>query len=129
MVKDKVRSVKDLRVWQIGMDISIKCYRLTESLPKEERYGLTSQIRRAAVSVPANIAEGFGRANPGDNHRFLSIAQGSLKEVETLLEVARRLGYLGDGRPDLLRDCNALGKLLWAMIGAVKERRRLGKRA
>jgi len=81
MRTQRIRKVKDLRVWQIGMDLSVSCYRFTESFPKAERYGLTSQIRRASVSVPANIAEGYGRASTGDYQRFLRIAHGSLSEV------------------------------------------------
>jgi len=71
----------------------------------------------------ANIAEGYGRANPGDNHRHLSIAQGSLKELETLLEVAKRLDYSVSGIERVGRDCRELGKMLWRLIGAVRKRR------
>ena len=123
MDKANVRAVCDLRVWQIGMDISISCYKLTKTFPKHELYGLSSQIRRAAVSVPANIAEGYVRANPGDNHRHLSIAQGSLKELETLLEIAKRLDYSVSGIERVGRDCRELGKMLWRLIGAVRKRR------
>lgn len=123
MAKGRIRSVKDMRVWQIGMKISITCYRLTNQFPKHELYGLTSQIRRAAVSIPANIAEGFGRANPGDNHRHLSIAQGSLKELETLLEISTQLDYPDNGLDEVVRNCDELGKMMWALIEAVKRRR------
>lgn len=88
-----IRSHRDLTVWQKGMDIAEKVYNLTNDFPKHEVYGLTSQIRRAAVSVPANIAEGNARNSTKDYLRFLSIAIGSLAEVETYIELSRRLAY------------------------------------
>ncbi len=78
-----VRSYRDLRVWAEGMDPAVACYRATRKFPREEAYGMTSQIRRAAAAVPANIAEGYGRESPKELVRFLRIAQGSLKELET----------------------------------------------
>jgi four helix bundle protein len=91
---DEVRSHHDLKVWQLGMDIAEQVYALTRQFPREELYGLTSQLRRAASSVPANIAEGNGRSSTKDYLRFLSIVVGSLCEVETFLLLAVRLGYL-----------------------------------
>jgi four helix bundle protein len=82
-----------LEVWQRGMDLLVECYRLARMLPVEERYGLASQIRRAAVSVPANIAEGCGRTSPGDRLQFMSIARGSLCELRTLLSAMERLSF------------------------------------
>jgi four helix bundle protein len=82
--KKKIESYQDLQVWQKAMDLVIECYRLTQRFPANEQYGLTSQIRRAAVSVPANIAEGFGRWYSKEFVRFLLTTNGSLKEVETL---------------------------------------------
>jgi len=123
MNRDKIRSVRDLVVWQVGMRISVRCYRLTEAFPKSELYGLTSQIRRAAVSVPANIAEGFGRGNPGDYHRHLSIAQGSLKELETLLELSQMLDLADSSSEEILASCDEQGKMLRALIGKIRERR------
>lgn len=87
-------SYQDLKVWQIGMHVSVDVYRLTELFPKSEIYGLTSQIRRAAVSIPSNIAEGHERDTTKDYLRFLSIARGSLAELETQLLIANRLGYV-----------------------------------
>lgn len=81
----EIRDFKDLKIWQKGMDIAEKCYFLTKSFPKEEMYGIIQQIRRSAVSIPANIAEGYGRRSPGDYSRFLNIAQGSVNELETHL--------------------------------------------
>jgi four helix bundle protein len=89
-----IRSHRDLLVWQNGMQIAVQIYRLTECFPSTEIYRLTSQITRAAISVPANIAEGYGRSATRDYARFLSIAKGSLMETETFLMLAIELGYL-----------------------------------
>ena len=85
---------RELDVWQVSMDLVEVVYRLSKGLPDDERFGLTSQIRRAVVSIPANIAEGYGRTHRGDYLRHLSIARGSLMEVETLLTITVRLTYL-----------------------------------
>ena len=77
-----IRSHRDLRVWQLGMDLTVECYKETSTFPKHELYGLTSQIRRAASSIPANIAEGHARGK-NEYQQFLKIAQGSLTELET----------------------------------------------
>jgi four helix bundle protein len=84
----------DLRVWQAAMDLVVESYRLGELLPAREQFGLVAQIRRAATSVPANIAEGHGRVHRREYLHHLSIARGSLKELETLVAIAERLGYL-----------------------------------
>lgn len=89
-----IRSYRDLRVWQWAVDLSIECYRATKRLPKDELYGLVSQIRRAAVSVAANIAEGHGRKHLGDYLHHLSVASGSLMELETHLLISERLRYI-----------------------------------
>lgn len=86
-------SHRNLDAWQVAMELARTCYRLTDSFPKAERFGMTSQIRRAAVSIATNIAEGCGRSARGDLRQFLSIARGSLKELETLLELAIDLGF------------------------------------
>ncbi len=91
-----MKSHKDLEVWQRSMDLVSLVYAVTRTWAKEEIFGLTSQVRRAAVSVPSNIAEGAGRKSPAEFKRFLSIAQGSLAEVETQLEIARRIDFSGD---------------------------------
>ena len=97
-------------------------YSSTRSFPKEEVYGITSQIRRAGVSIPANIAEGQARNTKGEFLQFLGIAQGSLAELETLLEISRDLGYLTS--PDvegLLGKCGEIGKLLAGLKRSLKE--------
>jgi four helix bundle protein len=95
-----VQSFRDLRVWQSGMDLVVGIYELTRTLPKSEVYGLSSQMQRAAVSVPANIAEGHTRSSLKEYLHFLSIARSSLAEVETYLELMQRLSYMP---PDRIR--------------------------
>jgi len=93
----EIRSHRDLKVWQKAMDLAVDVYEATKAFPKSETYGLTSQIRRAVVSVPANIAEGSARRTAKEYCHFLWIAKGSLMETETLLTLAVRLGYTKDG--------------------------------
>jgi len=88
---DKIYSFRDLKVWQMGMSIAREAYLLTKKLPREEMFGLTSQIRRAAVSIPSNIAEGRGRSTRKDFCQFLHIALGSLSELETQLLIANEI--------------------------------------
>lgn len=91
-----VQCYNDLIVWQKAMDLVEMVYQVSKVFPKEEQYGLTNQLRRAAVSIPSNIAEGHARTSTQEFHRFLSIARGSLAEVETQLLIAQRLGYLSN---------------------------------
>lgn len=87
---------RQLLVWQKAMDLVVLCYEITKVFPQEERYGLTSQIRRAAVSIPSNIAEGHSRFHTKEFLNHLSMARGSLSELETQLMVGQRVGYLTD---------------------------------
>ena len=89
----KIRNYRDLAVWQKGMDIALHVYQATKDFPSDERFGLTSQLRRAAASVPANIAEGHARSSTKDYLRFVAIAIGSLAETATFVELAGRLNY------------------------------------
>jgi four helix bundle protein len=91
---DQIKSHRDLIAWQKAMDLVVAVYKLSKSFPKEELYGLTSQLRRAAVSIPANIAEGQGRRSKTEFKQFLGHARGSLLEPDTHLELALRLEYL-----------------------------------
>jgi four helix bundle protein len=117
----KIRSYRDLRVWQEGMGVAEACYLLTKRFPKDELFGMTSQIRRAASSVPANIAEGYGRNSKGDYIQFLRISQGSLKELETHLTLSRRVGLLGESETNtVLEDCDRLGKMLHRLIRSLQ---------
>src|SRR5271154_7462157 len=93
-VKPKIASYRDLLVWQKGIDLVVKSYELSKRLPPTETYGLAAQIQRSAVSVPANIAEGHGRRHLGDYLHHLSMARGSLLELETHILITVRLGYL-----------------------------------
>lgn len=90
----QVRSYKDLIVWQKAMDLVELVYHLTKLFPKDEQYGLSNQLRRAAVSIPSNIAEGQARNSTAEFRNFLSIARGSLAELETQLLIAERLNYI-----------------------------------
>jgi len=106
-----------LLVWQQAMDLAVATYDLTRHWPKEELYGLTSQSRRASVSVCSNIAEGYGRDTRPGYIQFLRIAQGSLKELETQLTIAQRIELSAPGKiDDLLSQCESVGKLLRALI-------------
>jgi len=112
-----VKSYKDLKVWQRGIELSLAIYKLTASFPLDERFGLISQLQRAAVSVPSNIAEGYGRGTRKDYKQFLSIARGSTLEVQTQLLIARELGY---GNPALFQQAESLAeeesKMLYSLI-------------
>ncbi|RJP29213.1 MAG: four helix bundle protein [Candidatus Omnitrophota bacterium] len=89
-----MRTFRDLKVWQKGIDLVKEIYSISNSFPKEEQFGLTNQMRRAAVSIPANIAEGFRRAHAKEHKQFLNIALGSCAELETHVIIARELGYI-----------------------------------
>ncbi|MCR6643260.1 MAG: four helix bundle protein [Terricaulis sp.] len=117
----EINSYKDLRVWQTAMDIAVLVYDLTRDFPKDELYGMTSQIRRAAVSVPANIAEGFGRESSGSFVSFLRVAQGSFKELETHLQLSARVGLADDQNvAPALAQCDELGRMLRAYIRSIQ---------
>ena len=107
------RNYRDLIAWQKAMDLAESVYQLTAEFPNDERFSLTSQIRRAVVSIPSNIAEGQGRFTRADFRRFLSIAHGSVREVETQLLLARRLRYLGEAQLDQLLELSSeVGRLI-----------------
>ena len=108
-----VKSYRDLLVWQRAVDLVADCYQLTKQLPKSETYGLAVQMQRAAVSIPANIAEGHGRDHIGDYLRHLSIANGSLMELETHILIAQRLSYIGPADAQRLLDqCGEVSRML-----------------
>ena len=118
-----IRNYKDLVAWQKAMDLVEAVYSATQRFPKEEVYVLTSQIRRAAISVPSNIAEGQGRNSENDYRRFLSIAHGSLREVETQILIAERLQYVtSDEVPRLLALIDEVSRLLQGLQKAIKAR-------
>ncbi len=112
-----IESYRDLGIWQKGMFIAEKCWALTRLFPKEELFGLTSQIRRAASSVPANIAEGYGRGTTKEYLRFLRIAQGSLKELETHLLLTSRVGICSSEQSEeILKITDELGRMMRALM-------------
>jgi four helix bundle protein len=92
----EVKDFTDLRVWRSAMELAEDVYRLTWTFPKQEQYGLSNQLQRAAVSVPSNIAEGHGRSQSGEYVRFQNISRGSLAEMKTQLMLAARLGYVAE---------------------------------
>ena len=119
----QIRSYKDLQVWRRGLDLCSLVYRFSAELPPDERYGLVSQMRRAAVSVPANIAEGHQRSSTKDYLRFLSIASGSLAEVETLIELASRLYSIRvTSIEELVGQADELGKMLRSLQRRLEEK-------
>jgi four helix bundle protein len=111
---------KELTVWQKSDELAIEVYKITKNFPKDEIYGLTSQLRRAAISVPTNIVEGYARKGDKELARFVNISIGSLTEVEYLLEFSRKLKYVTDedySRIEVLR--SEVGKLLWSFYKKV----------
>jgi four helix bundle protein len=116
------QSYKDLIVWQKAMQLVTEIYRITEGFPREEIYGLISQLRRAAVSVPCNIAEGQGRLTKGEFQQFLGYARGSLLELETLIHVATNLNYLDTAQSNkLLCQSVEVGKILNGLLSSISE--------
>ena len=116
-----IRDYTDLRVWQLGMDLVIAVYEATQRFPPDERFGLTSQLRRAAVSVPSNIAEGNARNSTADYLRFLRMARGSLAEIRTQLELSKRLSYLDqEAATQLLASTNELLRQLTSLCTAIE---------
>jgi four helix bundle protein len=114
---EKIRSYKDLIVWQRGMGLVETIYVKTAKLPSAEQWGLVSQMRRAAVSIPSNIAEGYGRQATGEYRHHLSIARGSLLELETQILLCRRLNYLAttEAHP-LLTEIDELSRMLASLV-------------
>jgi four helix bundle protein len=108
-----LRSYRDLKVWQKAMDLVVEVYRVSRTFPEDEQYGLTSQARRAAVSIPTNLAEGHGRFYRRDFVRHLSFANGSLTELETAIELGLRLRYITTGTAvELQQHSSEVGRML-----------------
>jgi len=116
-----VQHFRELKVWQAAMDLAAECYRVTKTYPKDELFGMTSQIRRAAASVPANIAEGQGRHHTKEFLQFLSTARGSLMELETHLELSQRVGLLPQEELDnLLNLADQISRMLSGLRQALE---------
>ncbi len=121
----KITDYRDLEVWKEGMALAKDIYRNTANFPREELYGITSQMRRASVSIPANIAEGYGRETTGAFIQFLRIGQGSLKELETLTELSNQLDFLSvDAFESLNSRVVRLSKMLRGLIRSLERRAR-----
>ena len=119
-----VKHYRELIAWQKGMDFVELVYRSSQGFPREEMFGLTCQVRRAAVSVPSNTAEGQGRRTTREFLQFLSIARGSLQEAETQLLIAERLGYIsGEKRTELINLSSEVGRLLSGLINSLEDRK------
>jgi four helix bundle protein len=115
------QTFRELTVWQRSMQLTVAVYRLSQAFPRAEQFGLTSQLRRAAVSIPSNIAEGQGRTSKGEFRQFLGVARGSNCEVQTQLEIARALNF---GQPEMICEAEALSeevrKMLFALLESLK---------
>jgi four helix bundle protein len=111
-----VESFRDLQVWQRAIQLTVAIYKMTKSFPREETYGLTNQIRRSAVSIPSNIAEGQGRLTTGEFRQFLGVARGSNCELLTQLEIARALGF---GDATLIEQAEDLSNEVGKMINSI----------
>jgi four helix bundle protein len=110
-------------VWKAAIELGVHCYEATKVFPKEETYGMTAQIRRAAASVPANIAEGHGGDGTAHFVQFLRVAQGSLKELETHLILSNRVGLLdGPRSKTLLDECDEIGRMTRALIRTLQDK-------
>ncbi|MBC8412215.1 four helix bundle protein [bacterium] len=114
-----MRIYRDLLVWQKSMELVTGIYKLSKILPKEEIYGLISQMRRSAVSIPANIAEGYGRNSTKDYIRFLLIASGSLYELQTLIEICLNLGFINK---ESFNTCHDSGREIERMLTSLKKK-------
>ena len=123
MAERAINSYQDLNVWQDGMALAELCYRLTKEFPREELFAMTSQIRRAAVSIPSNIAEGHGRESTQSFVQFLRVSQGSLKELETHLLLSERVGLLTQQQIKApMEQCASLGRRIRALIRSLQQK-------
>ena len=124
MAVTSLKSYRELIVWQKSMDLAVRIYETTRGFPSEERFGITSQMRRAATSIPANIAEGQGRRTTGEFLQLLGIARGSLAELETFLALSERLALVTKPESEsLLNDCAEINKMLQALVKSLSASR------
>ena len=125
-----VKSYRDLIAWQKAIDLVTEVYACTQTFPREETYGLVSQLRRAAVSVPSNIAEGHARQSTGEFRQFLGHALGSLVEIETQILISQRLGFVGEEKSvDLLGRTAEIGRVLNGLLRSLWNNRGQGSAA
>ncbi len=119
-------SYREMEVWRRGIELSVAIYKLTSGFPKEELYGLTSQMRRCSVSVASNIAEGYGRSSRGEFKHFLGISRGSTLELQTQLVIASKLGF-GDTEHLVTAEglADEVGKMIWALLKKIEANKNL----
>ena len=116
------RSFKDLQVWQRSRKLAVRIYSVTKSFPKEEMFGLTSQLRRAGVSIPSNIAEGHRRGTDKEFIQFLNIARGSLAEIETQIIIANDVTLIEDSiTEEMVAEINEIGKMINGLISSLRK--------
>jgi four helix bundle protein len=122
-VDGRIRSYKDLIVWQKGIELVTSVYSISKTFPNEEKFGLVNQLNRAVVSVPANIAEGWGRESSKNYLQFLRISRGSLMEVETLMIISKNLNYLDNNSFKIISDqIEETGKILQGLIKSIQQK-------
>ena len=115
-----IKCFRDLKIWNLGKEIVVEIYQLTKDFPSEEKYGLIAQLKRSAISIPSNIAEGFNRLHNKEYRHFLFISLGSCAEVETQLEIALELGYIEETKKDpLLNKINHEARMISSLIKKV----------
>ncbi len=117
--QNRLETFQDLEVWKKSHRVVLRIYSLTKDFPKDEKFGLVSQMRRAAVSIPANLAEGFKKRTQKDKSNFYNIAQGSLEEIRYYLILARDLNYLSDSK-ELIDSVDEIGKMLHGLIRSIQ---------
>lgn len=121
MEDNKIRNFTDLKVWQKGHQLVLEIYKITKEFPKEEKYGLCDQLKRASVSITSNIAEGFGRDKPNDKTHLYTISLGSIYEVENQLMIARDLKYINSNECSVLLDkCLEISKMCLVLIKKIR---------
>ena len=111
----KIKCFRDLNIWKLGKEITLEIYSLTKSFPSDERFGLTSQMRRSSISIPSNIAEGFNRFKNNEYRRFLYIALGSCAELETQIEISTDLKYINNSE-DLIEKIKYESRMIQSLI-------------
>lgn len=121
-LNDSIQSYRDLSAWQRARELVAAVYELTAEFPQDERFGLTAQVRRSAISVPSNIAEGYGRGARADYIRFLRIARGSLFEVEAQITLASDLGFITNDECEQMQSMiDAVAKPMWGLIRTLEQ--------
>ena len=120
-MENSIKTFRDLKVWQKGMDLCLLIYQSTEEFPDREKFGLTSQMRRCSVSIPSNIAEGYGRKSTKDYIRFLQISIGSIYELQTQTEISEKLKYLNqEAMTEINSKSNEIERMLSSLIQKLK---------